>query len=85
MGKTEPFIGKGVRKKKLINFRSMRRSTFMIVTTWVLIVLLEGCSSSEQLTTVESPTFLASVYNPSRLSLHLDYSIYHESEQSNES
>lgn len=81
MGKTEPFIGKGVRKKKLINFRSMRRSTFMIVTTWVLIVLLGGCSSSEQATTVESPTFLASVYNPSRLSLHLDYSIYHETER----
>ena len=53
----------------------------MIITTWVLIVLLEGCSSSEQVATVESPTFLASVYNPSRLSLHLDYSIYHESER----
>lgn len=52
----------------------------MIIASMSLIVTLGGCASSEQTTTVESPAFLASVYNPSRLSLHLDYSIFHESE-----
>jgi GWxTD domain-containing protein len=81
MGKAEPPAGKGVKKKKLVNFRSMSRSAFIIMTGLVLIVLMGGCSSSEQTTAEESPEYLASLYNPSQLSLHPDYSIYHENER----
>jgi len=44
-----------------------------------MVACLGGCFSTEQTTKEESPGFLASVYNPSRLSLHPDYSIFHES------
>ncbi len=47
----------------------------------MLLVFLAGCASTEQTTSEESTTFLASLYNPSRLSLHPDYSIFHESER----
>lgn len=41
-----------------------------------------GCASTEQTaSTPESTAFLASLYNPSRLSLHPDYAVYHESDQ----
>lgn len=59
----------------------MERRAFYFFIILVLIGLMSGCASSkESTTTASSTTHLASVYNPSRLSLHPDYSIFHESE-----
>jgi len=44
-----------------------------------LILFMGGCATTETTTKEESTGYLASVYNPSRLSLHPDYSIFHES------
>lgn len=50
----------------------------------VLIGLLGSCASTES-TSTQSPTgSLASLYNPSRLALHPDYSIYHINERFSE-
>ncbi|MCD4709985.1 MAG: GWxTD domain-containing protein [Bacteroidales bacterium] len=38
-----------------------------------------GCTSSKKAATMETQGQLASLYNPSRLSLHPDFSIFHES------
>jgi GWxTD domain-containing protein len=46
----------------------------------VLAGLISGCASSESTTTQSSVGHLASVYNPSRLALHPDYSIFHEND-----
>ena len=39
-----------------------------------------GCASSSETATEDIPGYLASLYNPSRLSLHPDFSIYHHAE-----
>ena len=45
----------------------------------ILLVLMAGCASTEQTTSSEEPNAtLASLYNPSQLSLHPDYSVFHE-------
>jgi GWxTD domain-containing protein len=47
------------------------------------VVLLDGCKTTEEATTKAAPqSYLASLYNPSQLSLHPDYSIFHESDRS---
>jgi GWxTD domain-containing protein len=51
----------------------------------VLIIILGvsvigGCASSKKTQSEEASGFLASLYNPSQLSLHPDYSIYHETD-----
>jgi GWxTD domain-containing protein len=46
----------------------------------VIIVLLGGCKVTEQTTTEAPVSYLAALYNPSQLSLHPDYSIFHESD-----
>ena len=57
----------------------MERSGWVFILTLVLFGLVGGCASSEQATsTEESVGYLASVYNPSQLALHPDYSIFHE-------
>lgn len=58
----------------------MERRAYIFTFILILIGLMSGCASTEK-TSTESPTgHLASVYNPSRLSLHPDYSIYHEND-----
>ena len=46
----------------------------------VMVCALWGCSSTEKTTSEEQAVYLASLYNPSQLSLHPDFSIYHESD-----
>ncbi len=43
------------------------------------MLLIIGCSSSREAQVSEPPGFTASLYNPSRLSLHPDFLIFHES------
>ncbi len=50
-----------------------------IIVGSMLILFMGGCATTETTTKEESTGYLASVYNPSRLSLHPDYSIFHES------
>jgi len=57
----------------------MERRAFSFIIILVLIGLTGGCASTESTTTESSTRHLASLYNPSRLALHPDYSIYHES------
>lgn len=45
----------------------------------VVTGLAAGCTSLKKATTAETQGQLASLYNPSRLSLHPDFSIFHES------
>lgn len=80
MGKAEPPAGKDGGKKKIVNFRSMRRSGFIVILGLVLSILIRGCATTKQATSEASPEFLASLYNPSQLSLHPDYSIFHEND-----
>jgi GWxTD domain-containing protein len=53
-------------------------------TGWLTLVagmiVLSSCGTTEQASQSEPPAYLASLYNPSQLSLHPDYSIYHESD-----
>ncbi len=48
----------------------------------VVLVLLvfTGCKTTEKTTTGTPTAYLASLYNPSQLSLHPDYSIFHEND-----
>jgi GWxTD domain-containing protein len=78
MGKTDPAAGEGDGKKKLINFIRMGRRRFWLIGVVVLMALVAGCTSTKETTTEETPGYLASLYNPSRLSLHPDYSIFHQ-------
>ncbi len=49
-----------------------------IIWVWMIIFFAGGCGTTEK-TTTESPVgYLASLYNPSKLSLHPDFSIFHE-------
>ena len=47
----------------------------------VAVLLLGGCMTTEQTTTETTVSYLAALYNPSQLSLHPDFSIFHESDQ----
>lgn len=56
----------------------MRRGGIWMVFCCLVVGLLAGCASTEKTTDTVTPSHLASLYNPSKLSLHPDYSIYHE-------
>jgi GWxTD domain-containing protein len=43
----------------------------------LLLLVLGGCSTTKETASEDIPGYLASLYNPSRQSLHPDYSIYH--------
>jgi len=58
----------------------MGRIRFRSFIVCMIMVLLVGCSSSKQATKESSEGYLTAVYNPSQLSLHPDYSIFHESD-----
>jgi len=58
----------------------MERRASIFIAILVLIGLMSGCASSESTTTESSVGHLASVYNPSRLALHPDYSIFHDND-----
>jgi len=47
-----------------------------------VIVLLGGCGTTKQTAPTASAEYLAALYNPSELSLHPDYSLFHESDRS---
>ncbi len=53
----------------------------MIGGVWVFMALLSGCAFTKQATTTTHAGYLASLYNPSQLSLHPDYSMFHESDR----
>ncbi|MFH0757206.1 MAG: GWxTD domain-containing protein [Bacteroidota bacterium] len=44
------------------------------------MVMLYGCKATEESASEAPPVYLASLYNPSQLSLHPDYCIFHESD-----
>jgi len=50
-----------------------------LIVACVLIGLTAGCASSKKATTVDPQGQMASLYNPSKLSLHPDFSIFHSS------
>lgn len=56
------------------------RWVLRVVMTVTLGLYIGGCASSSKSSSEETTRFLASLYNPSQLSLHPDYSIYHESD-----
>jgi len=58
----------------------MGRIRICIMICSVLAVLAAGCGSSKDAATKEAEGRMASLYNPSRLSLHPDFSIYHEND-----
>jgi GWxTD domain-containing protein len=80
MGKANPVTREGVGKKKIVKFRSMRRNAKWLIICCVLTSLVTGCALSKKSTAVDTQGQLASLYNPSRLSLHPDFSIYHEND-----
>jgi len=55
-----------------------RALNFIVIL--VLLGLMTACASTESSTSQSSTGHLASVYNPSRLALHPDYSIFHEND-----
>lgn len=58
----------------------MRKNGVTLLAIWMGVILAGGCASSEKASREESPAALASLYNPSQLSLHPDYSIFHETD-----
>ena len=58
----------------------MRRKGLCLIVCCVLIGLAAGCASSKKATTEETQGQMASLYNPSKLSLHPDFSIFHTSQ-----
>ena len=56
----------------------MESIKFRQIIIWIIFVLLGGCTTTEKVATEAPVGYLASLYNPSRFSLHPDYSIYHE-------
>ena len=51
-----------------------------LIACCLVAALVTGCSSSKKTAAAETQGQLASLYNPSRLSLHPDFSIYHEND-----
>ncbi|MEA3462689.1 MAG: GWxTD domain-containing protein [Bacteroidota bacterium] len=58
----------------------MGRNATWVVICCLLTGLAAGCASSKKSTAEETQGEMASLYNPSRLSLHPDFSIFHESD-----
>ena len=56
----------------------MGRMGFCMVVCCVLTGLAAACTSSKKAATTETQGQMASLYNPSKLSLHPDFSIYHQ-------
>ena len=56
----------------------MGRKGLCLVVCCVLTVLAAACTSSKKTATAETQGQLASLYNPSKLSLHPDFSIFHQ-------
>lgn len=59
---------------------TMGRYGLWLITCCVLAGLASGCSLLKKSTTEDTEGELASLYNPSRLSLHPDFSIYHNND-----
>ncbi len=60
----------------------MVRSRYYMLSGLVLaLFVMAGCKTTEQTTATSPDVYLASLYNPSKLSLHPDYSIFHESDK----
>jgi len=57
----------------------MVRKVLWFIICCVVIGMAAGCSSSKKASTEDTQGQMASLYNPSKLSLHPDFSIYHES------
>ena len=59
----------------------MERRLLCLFGVMILVLfLVNGCKTSEPTTTRAPDIYLASLYNPSKLSLHPEYSIFHENE-----
>ena len=57
----------------------MGRKGLWLIFCCVVTGLAAGCASSKKSTAEETQGQMASLYNPSKLSLHSDFSIFHES------
>jgi GWxTD domain-containing protein len=62
----------------------MGRRVFDFLVILILMGLMGSCGSSKSTSTQSSTGHLASLYNPSRLALHPDYSIFHLNERFSE-
>jgi len=51
----------------------------ILISCCIVAGLVAGCASSKKASTEDVQGHMASLYNPSRLSLHPDFSVYHES------
>ena len=58
----------------------VRRWYVIWVSVAFAIFLFNGCKSTEQASKMTPVAQLASLYNPSQLSLHPDYSVFHEND-----
>ena len=81
MGEADPPAGKDKGIKNLTNFGVMGTTTLKITGMVTVLVLLGGCGTTRQSTSSETAEYLASLYNPSQMSLHPDFSLFHESDQ----
>jgi GWxTD domain-containing protein len=59
----------------------MGRSWYWFMAGFLVTTLLGGCKTTEEVATETPKGYLASLYNPSQLSLHPDYSIFHENDR----
>ncbi len=50
------------------------------IVIWIIFMVVGACATTEKTATEKPVGYLASLYNPSKLSLHPDYSIFHESD-----
>jgi GWxTD domain-containing protein len=58
-----------------------RVNNLVISIVVVAGLLLGGCKTTKPVTSEAPATYLASLYNPSQLSLHPEYSIFHQSDK----
>ena len=57
-----------------------RRGIFLFSGLIMVLVLVIGCKTTQSTTASTPEVYLASLYNPSQLSLHPEYSIFHEND-----
>jgi len=81
MGKADHDVRKTVGKKKIVKFRIMVWKSKYLIICCLVAGLVASCSSSKKTATEDAVGQMASLYNPSRLSLHPDFSIFHEGDK----
>ena len=59
----------------------MGRMKLRITAMLAIIVLVGGCGTIQRASLPETTEYLASLYNPSQISLHPDYSLFHQNDR----